>query len=120
MNALSSGLHNILLPDNLSIPDELVSLYNKSQTTFTPVLLQWKPGLSPSLKTQLCALKAKCQQIEWLYKTTVFTTIHKDMHKIHILHYKDFASTKSANYWTPIHFNEDIPPPHSQMTPLTY
>uniref|UniRef100_A0A8P4GUB4 Reverse transcriptase domain-containing protein n=1 Tax=Dicentrarchus labrax TaxID=13489 RepID=A0A8P4GUB4_DICLA len=56
---------------------------------------------APWFTSELRQMKAKGRQLERLYKKTGLV-VHKDMHKNHILHYKDCISQTKLNYYSGI------------------
>ncbi len=66
---------------------------------------------APWFTSELRLMKAKGRQVERLYRKTGFV-VHKDMHKNHVLHYRDcIAQTKSNYYCGIICSNKGNPKP---------
>lgn len=104
INTLCSNIDNILIPNNLSSPDELVAYYNNSLRSILNSLAPVKTR-SVSFSTalwythELRSMKAKGRQLERLYKKTGLT-IHKEIYKTHIFHYKDSIAQAKSNYYS--------------------
>ena len=124
---------------NLSSPDDLVSHYNNGLNNILNSLAPLKtrsvsfsvsaPWFTPDLRL----MKAKGRQLERLHRKTGLS-IHKEMYKNHILHYKEsIASTKTHYYSNMITASkgnsqslfsllnkitqpQDSPPPHLYTT----
>lgn len=102
MDVLTSSLNCILNLHNSSSPDELAAHYNNwyselSCPSENPLcfLLSFCPRYTPELRL----LKAKARHLERLYRKSGIT-IHKEMHKTHILHYRDTIVQEKLLYYS--------------------
>ncbi|KAL6491528.1 hypothetical protein MHYP_G00018730 [Metynnis hypsauchen] len=103
-DVLTSSLDNILNVDTSSSPDELAAHYNNSLTS---ILNSLAPVKTRSVSfthsahwftPELRLMKTKARELERLYRKSGLT-IHKEMHKTHLSHYKNaIVQTKSSYY----------------------
>ena len=104
MDTLSSSIDNILITDSLSSPDELVALYNNGLNSILNSLAPVKTRYvtfsqtAPWFTPECWIMKAKGQQLEQLYRKTDLTIL-KEMHKTHILLYKDSVAIIKSMYY---------------------
>ena len=104
---LTSHIHSSSLLDihNLHTTDDLVSHYNSGLHTIFNSLAPQKSRLvsftvsAPWFTPDLRLMKARGRQLERLYRKTGLS-IHKEMHKNHVLRYKDSINTTKAQYFT--------------------
>lgn len=100
MDTLSSSTDNILIPGHLSIPEGLTAHYNNGLNNILNCLAPVK----------VCYLYTKCppvhpwtpvhqSQLEWLYRKSCLT-VHKELYKTHLLHYKDSIAQTKSNYYS--------------------
>ena len=106
-DALSAAINCLLNTHNPFTSNDLASHYNNSLYTILNSLAPLKTRSisfstsAPWFTSKLRQMKAKGQQLERLYRKTGLV-VHKDMHKNHILLYKDCIFQTKLNYYSSI------------------